>query len=134
MSLKPEAFDPVPDEKSRVAKAAFPNGNIYTQMRDALGALCEDEAIALLFSHRRQPRAAPACLALVTVMQFAEGLSDRQAAKTVRGHIDWKYALGLDLTDPGFDASVLNEFRTRLVEEQAEHRIFEAFLDQFRGH
>jgi len=132
MSLKPQIFDPVPDETSRVAKAAFPNGNVYMQMRDAFGALYADEAFAPLFSPRGQPGAAPACLALVTVMQFAEGLSDRQAANAVRGHIDWKYALGLELTDPGFDASVLSEFRSRLIAGQAEAQLFELMLTRFR--
>lgn len=132
MSLKPRMFDPVPDETSRVAKAAFPNGNAYMQMRDAFGALYADEAFTPLFSPRGQPGAAPACLALVTVMQFAEGLSDRQAANAVRGHIDWKYALGLELTDPGFDASVLSEFRTRLIAGQAEAQLFELMLTRFR--
>lgn len=132
MSLKPQMFDPVPDETSRIAKAAFPHGNVYMQMRDAFGALYADQAFAPLFSQRGQPGAAPACLALVTVMQFAEGLSDRQAANAVRGHIDWKYALGLELTDPGFDASVLSEFRTRLIAGQAEAQLFELMLSRFR--
>jgi transposase len=132
MSLKPQTFDPVPDETSRVAKAAFPNGNVYMQMRDAFGTFYADEAFAPLFSHRGQPGAAPACLALVTVMQFAEGLSDRQAANAVRGRIDWKYALGFELTDPGFDASVLSEFRTRLIAGQAEAQLFERMLVRFR--
>lgn len=102
------------------------------QMRDAFGALYADEAFAPLYSSRGQPGAAPACLALVTVMQFAEGLSDRQAANAVRGHIDWKYALGLELTDPGLDASVLSEFRTRLTAGQAEAQLFELMLKRFR--
>jgi transposase len=50
-------------------------------------------------------------------MQFSEGLSVRQAAEAVRARIDWKYALGLRLSDPGFDFSVLSEFRSRLVAE-----------------
>jgi transposase len=102
------------------------------QRRDAFGAFYADEAFAPLFSRRGQLGAAPACLALVTVMQFAEGLSDRQAANAVRGHIDWKYALGLELTDPGFDASVLSEFRTRLIDGKAEAQLFELMLGRFR--
>src|SRR5213075_628877 len=72
-------------------------------------------------------------LALVLVLQFAEGLSDRQAADAVRGRIDWKYALALDLTDPGFDASVLSEFRSRLVAGQAEMGLFETLLAHLRA-
>ena len=66
-------------------------------------------------------------------MQFAEGLTDRQAADAVRGRIDWKYALGLELTDPGFDYSVLSEFRTRLVTGSAEARLFTALLQSFQA-
>ena len=59
------------------------------------------------------PPCRPGGLALVTILQFREGLSDRRAADAVRARIDWKYLLGLELTDPGFDASVLCEFRAR---------------------
>ena len=83
---------------------------------------------AALFSSTGQPAEAPARLALVLVLQFAEGLSDRQAADAVRGRIDWKYALALELTDPGFDASVLSEFRTRLIQGGAEHLLLEPLL------
>jgi transposase len=74
-------------------RGAFPKGTTYTNMRDALGTIWEDEDFADLFPRRGQPALAPWRLALVTVMQFAEGLSDRQAADAVRGRIDWKYAL-----------------------------------------
>ena len=98
MSLRPEPAGPVPEETARVARAAFPRGNVYLRLRDELGALYEDAAFAALFPARGQPAEAPWRLALVTVLQFAEGLSDRQAADAVRGRIDWKYALGLELT------------------------------------
>jgi transposase len=62
-------------------------------------------------------------------MQFSEGLSDRQAAEAVRARIDWKYALGLRLSDPGFDFSVLSEFRSRLVAGGAEHLLLESLLE-----
>jgi hypothetical protein len=68
-------------------------------MRDVLGAIYDDEDVAQLFEVRGRPAIAAWRLALVTVMQFAEGLSDRQAAQAVRARIDWKYALGLELTD-----------------------------------
>jgi transposase len=80
------------------------------------------------FPRPGQPAEAPARLALVLVLQFAEGLSDRQAADAVRGRIDWKYALALELTDPGFDASLLSEFRTRLIHGGADHLLLEPLL------
>src|SRR5260221_12839833 len=108
MSMHPEAIGPIPEETVRVARAAFPRGNTYMIMRDQLGTLYEDQVFAALFPKRGRPAEAPWQLALVCVFQFIEGLSDRQAAEAVRSRIDWKYALGLDLADPGFDFSVLS--------------------------
>ena len=88
----------IPAEAVRVARAAFPQGNIYTQLKDELGNVYEDETFAHLFPQRGQPAASPWQLALITVMQYMEGLSDRQAAGAVRSRIDWKYALELLLT------------------------------------
>jgi transposase len=102
-------------------------------MRDALGAIFTDEAFVALFPVRGKPALSPWRLALVTIMQYAEGLSDRQAADAVRGRIDWKYALSLALGDPGFDGSVLSEFRTRLIQGNAEHLLFETMLEHLRG-
>ena len=93
-------------------------------MRDALGPLYTNPTFAALFSHTGRPAEAPAQLALITVMQFAEGLSDAQAAEAVRARIDWKYTLALELSDPGFDASVLSEFRQRLITGHAELLLF----------
>jgi transposase len=121
MSLRVAPSAPIPAETVRIAQAAFPKGTLCMQMRDTLGPLYEDAQFVALFSSTGQPAETPARLALVLVLQFAEGLSDRQAADAVRGRIDWKYALALELTDPGFDASVLSEFRTRLVHGGAEH-------------
>jgi transposase len=106
MSLKPEGISPVREEPARIAHAAYPKGSVFMHRRDELGTMYQDEIFAPLFSHSGQPAEAPWRLAFVTIMQFAEGLSDRQAADAVRGRIDWKYALGLELADPGFAASV----------------------------
>lgn len=131
MCLHPRPVDPVPKETARVAKAAFPKGTVYMTMKDTLGELFEDEDFARLFPSRGQPAMAPWRLALVTIMQFAEGLSDRQAAEAVRARIDFKYALSLELDDPGFDASVLSEFRTRLLEGGSERFLFDRLLDRY---
>ncbi len=132
MSLHPTDASTIPEETVRVAQAAFPKGTAYMRMRDVLGPLYADRDFAELFPRRGQPAESPACLALVTIMQFAEGLSDRQAADAVRSRIDWKYALALELTDPGFDASVLSEFRSRLLTGNATHLLFERMLEQLR--
>ena len=113
MSLKPQAIGPVPEETARIARAAYPKGNIYIQLRDTLGTIYEDEQFADLFPQRGQPAESPWRLALVCVMQFLEGLSDRQAANAVRGRLDWNYLLGLEPSRPGFDHTVLVEFRQR---------------------
>ena len=85
-----------------------------------------------LFPTHGQPALAPWRLALVTVFQFMEGLTDRQTADAVRDRLAWKYALSLDLCDPGFDHSVLPEFRSRLVEGHAEQRLLDLFLERCR--
>jgi transposase len=134
MSLQPQEIPPIPEETRRVAQAAFPHGNGYMRLRDELGTIYDDQLFAPLFPARGQPAASPWRLALATVMQFAEGLSDRQAADAVRSRIDWKYALSLELTDPGFDHTVLSEFRTRLVAGQAELLLLDTFLARAREH
>jgi len=115
-----------------VARAAFPKGNAYLRMHDELGRLYADQDFAALFPTHGQPALAPAQLALVTLMQFAENLSDRQAAEAVRARIDWKYALCLELDDPGFDHSVLCEFRVRLLGAEQEALLFERLLARCR--
>lgn len=132
MSLNPQPVGPVPEATVRVARAAFTKGNIFMQMRDEIGILWEDEDFAELFPRRGQPALAPWRLALVTVMQFVENLPDRRAAEAVRARIDWKYALGLELTDPGFDFSVLSEFRSRLLEGGPEQLLLERMLERFQ--
>ena len=116
MSLKPDPIQPVPKETARVAKAAFRKGNPYLSLRDELGVIFADADFVDLFPRRGQPGLPPWRLALVTLLQFREHLPDRHAAEAVRARIDWKYLLGLELTDPGFDHSVLCEFRSRLLE------------------
>jgi len=131
MSLRPMELAPIPEETARVARAAFPKGTLFMRMRDELGGIYQDDQFAALYPRRGQPAEAPWRLALVSVMQFVEGLADRQAADAVRSRIDWKYALGLELGDPGFDFSVLSEFRARLIAGGLEHRLLEAMLERF---
>ena len=132
MSLKPSPIQPVPEETARIARAAFRRGNPLLKLRDDLGPIFADADFADLFPRRGQPGLAPWRLALVTLLQFRANLPDRPAAEAVRARIDWKYLLGLDLTDPGFDASVLCEFRARLLEGGAEERLLERLLDRCR--
>jgi transposase len=132
MSLQPRPDYPIPEETRRVAHAAFPEGHLCLRIADELGNLYRDAQFADLFPDRGQPALAPARLALASVLQYVEGLSDRQAADAVRGRIDWKYALGLELTDPGFDHTVLSEFRSRLVQNQAERLLLDLLLNRLR--
>src|SRR6058998_1701491 len=134
MSLRPHIIEPVPEETARVARAAFPKGHPYLTFRDALGTIFQDEDFAALFPAWGQPGLPPWRLALVTIMQFRENLSDRQAAEAVRSRIDWKYLLSLELDDPGFDYSLLCDFRARLLKEKAEAQLFERLLELFREH
>ena len=133
MSLHPRGNDPIPEETIRIAHAAYPKGNVYLRMRDELGVLFEDAAFSRLFSLSGQSAHSPGRLALVTLMQFAEHLTDRQAADAVRGRIDWKYALGLALSDAGVDYSVLSEFRSRLIAHSAEEQLLNTLLETCRA-
>lgn len=132
MSLQVKPGSSVPEETARVARAAFPKGNAYLTLRDELETIYADDQFAGLFPKRGQPAEAPGCLALVTVLQFAEGLSDRQAAEAVRSRIDWKYLLGLELEDPGFDFSILSELRGRLLAGEQEEAPLDDLLARFR--
>jgi transposase len=132
MSLHPQPTGPVPELTARVAHAVFPQGNRWLRLRDEFGPIFNDAAFAPLFPRRGQPAEAPWRLALITLLQYAENLSDREAAHAVRSRIDWKYLLGLDLMDPGFDYSVLSEFRSRLVAGGAEEQLLDLLLSLCR--
>lgn len=132
MSLQNEPENGVPEETVRVARAAFPKGNPYLRLRDELGTIYTNPMFSEMFSRTGQPGESAWRLVLVTILQFAEELSDRQAAEAVRSRIDWKYLLGLKLEDAGFDYSVLSEFRDRLIRGQLEQRLLDELLEQFR--
>lgn len=134
MSLHPKPFVDIPAETVRIAKAAHPKGTLAMRVRDQLGGIFQDADFAALYPRRGQSGAAPWQLALVTLLQFVEDLTDRQAADAVRSRIDWKYALGLELSDAGFDASILSEFRSRLVEHGAEECLLEGLLQVCEQH
>jgi transposase len=126
--LRPMRIEPVPPATARVAHAAFPKGNRYLKLADEMETLFTDDTFQALFPTHGQPALPPWRLALVTLLPCAEGLSDRQAADAVRSRIDWKYVLRIELTDAGFDASVLSEFRTRLIAGAAEYLLFDTLL------
>lgn len=128
--LTPNYDHDIPEMTVEVAKAAFPKGNAVMKIRDKLGPLFADDEFAALYPAMGQPAESPARLALVTILQFMENLTDREAADAVRSRIDWKYLLGLELTDPGFHYSVLSEFRQRLLEQEAENLLLDQILEQ----
>jgi transposase len=132
MTMYPHAIGPIPEETARIARAANPKGTLAMWLRDELGALYRDEEFVDLYPERGQPAFSPWRLALVTLLQYVENLTDRQAAEAVRERIDWKYLLGLELSDAGFDASVLTEWRERLLAHGAEERLLESVLQVCR--
>lgn len=132
MSLQAPVVYIVPEDTARVAHACFPKGNSYLCLVAELGPLYANAQFATLFPKTGQPALDPARLALITIFQFMEGLSDEGAAEAVRARIDWKYALALPLTDPGFDSSVLCEFRARLVDGGQEMLLLDSLLARVR--
>ena len=133
MSLKPTSNYAVPAQTAAVAKAAFPKGTLCLAIYDELGPIFKDQDFAEVFPSGGQPAQAPFRLALVTILQYVEGLSDRQAADAVRSRIDWKYLLGLELEDAGFNFSVLSEFRDRLLAGGLEQCLLTHLLDVIKA-
>lgn len=123
----------MPPDTARVARKAFRKGALAIRARNELGSWYGDEAFGAAYGARGKPGISPAQLAMATVLQFAENLTDRQAADAVRARLDWKYCLGLPLEDEGFDFSVLSEFRARLVAGNLEQAILEVLLDRLKG-
>lgn len=119
----------IPEATAQAARRAFPKGNRYMTLVEVLGPIFTNSDFADLYGHRGRPAAAPARLALVLVFQQIERLSDVAAAEAVRARIDWKYALALPLDDPGFDESILVEFRRRLLTAGAEERLLTLLLE-----
>src|SRR3954447_11593162 len=130
VSMSPCRLPGVPALTARVVRAAFARPSLAMRIRDELGELFSDEQFAAAFASRGRPGLSPGQLAMVTVLQFAAGLSDRQAAEAVRARIDWKYCLGLALDDPGFDFSVLSEFRARLVQHGLAGLVLDVLLER----
>lgn len=125
---------PLPDPDPVVAAAigrkyaGKKKAPLAVTMRDRLGEWMTDERFAAASGVRGRPGEPPAMLAMVTVLQYADGLGDREAAETVRTRLDWAYALGLRLDDEGFDFSVLSEFRTRVTRHGLEEAALDALL------
>lgn len=131
MSVQPQPW-PEPALEIAAAIRAMYRGKrevpLPVRVRDQLGELFADAEFAAAFGQRGKPGWSPGRLALVTVLQKVENLTDRQAADEVRANLAWKYALGLELADPGFDHTVLSEFRTRVVEHGLEERALDLLL------
>jgi len=134
MSMQPAAW-PEPDPQITAAIASMYHGRktprpLAVQIRDRLGEWLHDEEFASAFGDRGRPGWSPSRLALVTVLQRAEKLTDRMAADAVRMRLDWKYLMGLPLDDPGFDDSVLSEFRGKVAGAELEQAVLDALLEQ----
>ena len=131
MCVHPVAW-PEPDPQIAAAIAAKYPGKrprpLAVQVRDRLGQWLRDEDFAAAFGDRGRPGWSPSRLALITVLQRVEDLPDRQAAEAVRTRIDWQYLLGLPLDDPGFDHTVLAEFRGKVAEAGLEQVALDALL------
>jgi transposase len=125
MSIRPRLGVEVPELTAQVARASNPAGTTAMWVRDRLDGLWDDEDFAGWYPRDGRPGISPAQLATVSVLQFLLGLPDRDAAEAVRCRIDFKYALGLELDDPGFHHSVLGDFRDRLLEDGRADRLLD---------
>src|SRR5260370_4688042 len=133
MPVQPRPWPAVPELTARMSRSSSPEGNLAMRIRDELGEVYADARFAAAFGGRGRPRISPGQLMMASVLQFSENLTDRQAAEAVRDRMTWKYALGLELEDPGFDASVLSEFRSRLVAGDLTSLALDALLERLAG-
>lgn len=132
MSLRPRSGERVPPLTAQVARASNPGGTTAIWVRDRLNGLWCDEDFADWYPRDGRPGLSPAQLATVCVLQFLLGLSDRQAAEAVRCRIDFKYAMAMELDDPGFHHSVLADFRDRLAEDGRPDRLLDLALARLK--
>jgi transposase len=133
MSLKPRRTIEIPPETKQLAEKLYKRKpTVAFTMAQELSSVFEDEEFTDLFPTKGQPAQSPAVLATVVVLQFTEGLTDRQAEEASRSRVDWKYATALPLDHPGIEHTVICEFRSRLLENGAEWRLFEKLLEEFR--
>src|SRR5579863_3847908 len=132
MSIHPRLGVEVPELTARVARASNPAGTTAMWVRDRLGGLWDDGDFAGWYPRDGRPGISPAQLATVSVLQFLLDLSDRDAAEAVRCRIDFKYALGLELDDPGFHHSVLSDFRERLLQDGRADRLLDLALARLK--
>ncbi len=130
MVLHPQSIQAIPILTREVARQAFPKGNLYMSLRDELGTFYVDSDFAELYATEGQPALHPGRLALICVMQYMGNLSDREAAEAVAARIDWKYALGLELTNTSFHSSVLSLFRSRLLNGGKEKLLLDRLLER----
>ena len=133
MCLKVQEPWSMPSETERIGRALLKKDNAYRLIGDKLFANISEQEFADLYPSEGQPGLSPVILAFVAVFQFIEKLPDRQAVESLRVRMDWKYALHLPLEYEGFNFSVLSEFRDRLLEGQAEGRVFENLVKQIQG-
>ncbi|MDR3615477.1 MAG: transposase [Candidatus Obscuribacterales bacterium] len=134
MCLKPARWFEISRETRKVAEKSFQSKpTIAMKLAGELGSIFVDEDFCDLFSRKGKLTESPSCLAIVTLLQFAEGLTDRQTEEAICGRIDWSYALALPLDEDGIDQTVLSEFRSRLLKGNAEERLLNMLLEKLRG-
>lgn len=131
--MKPRTSDQIPEDTRQLGQILLKPDNVMRLIGERLSEFVHDDDFADLYPPEGRPAVWPGLLALVTVLQWAEALSDRQAAYAVVTRVDWKYTLHLPLHYVGFDYSVLSEFRQRLLVYQAESRVFEKLLEQLKA-
>lgn len=128
MTISYHDYRRIPSETERVVKATLKKSNKYVLLRDELGVIYQDETFAALYCSHGAESLPPGLVAQLVVIQYIEGLSDRAVMEQLPVRLDWKYFLGLELTHPGYDYSVLSEFRQRLTEHEQAELLLEGVL------
>jgi transposase len=128
MSLQVVDRSEIPQDTAELGQKLLDEHNAYRLIGERLSDLVKDEDFTDLYSAIGGPALSPVMLSLVLIFQMLEKLPDRLAAEAVRLRIDWKYALRLPLEWPGFHFTNLSHFRQRLLEHEAEFRVFDQLL------
>jgi Transposase DDE domain/Transposase domain (DUF772) len=118
----------LPTTGARWCEAALPAGSVYRFLARERARLFPPELFADLFQPTGRRSVPPSILAVVTVLQRLEGLSDREAADRFAFDVRWRYAAGVADAVPGeetasFASTVLVDFRARLRRSADPDRI-----------
>jgi transposase len=126
--VKQSPLELIPAETKRAARAVFHSSNWYIRIGDQLHHVLAGIPSKCLTANGSRPAEFSALLALITIFQIHEHLSDLQAEDAGRMRIDWKYALHLPMFHPGLQAYMLCDFRLKTYASSTSRDYFQKII------